>query len=48
MPSTEWTRSRAYRKNDQAWVEQKNGAVVRRLSGETHLRRSGTFTAVGL
>jgi hypothetical protein len=27
----EWTRSRAYRKNDQAWVEQKNGAVVRRL-----------------
>ncbi len=29
----EWTRSRAYRKNDQAWVEQKNGAVVRRLAG---------------
>ena len=29
----EWTRSRAYRKNDQAWVEQKNGAVVRRLVG---------------
>jgi hypothetical protein len=27
------TRSRAYRKNDQAWVEQKNGAVVRRLVG---------------
>jgi hypothetical protein len=26
-----WTRSRTYRKNDQAWVEQKNGAVVRRL-----------------
>jgi hypothetical protein len=24
---------RAYRKNDQAWVEQKNGAVVRRLVG---------------
>jgi hypothetical protein len=23
-----WTRSRAYHKNDQAWVEQKNGAVV--------------------
>ena len=21
----EWTRSRAYKKNDQAWVEQKNG-----------------------
>jgi hypothetical protein len=27
------TRSRPYRKNDQAWVEQKNGAVVRRLVG---------------
>ena len=29
----EFTRSRPYRKNDQAWVEQKNGAVVRRLIG---------------
>jgi hypothetical protein len=29
----ELTRSRPYRKNDQAWVEQKNGAVVRRLVG---------------
>jgi hypothetical protein len=29
----ELTRSRAYRKNDQAWVEQKNGAVVRKLVG---------------
>ena len=29
----EVTRSRAYRKNDQAWVEQKNGAIVRRLVG---------------
>jgi hypothetical protein len=27
------TRSRAYHKNDQAWIEQKNGAVVRRLVG---------------
>src|SRR5262245_33409819 len=27
------TRSRAYKKNDQAFVEQKNGAVVRRLMG---------------
>jgi len=27
------TRSRAYKKNDQAYVEQKNGAVVRRLIG---------------
>lgn len=29
----ELTRSRPYRKNDQAWVEQKNGAIVRRLVG---------------
>ena len=29
----EVTRTRAYRKNDQAWVEQKNGAIVRRLVG---------------
>jgi hypothetical protein len=29
----EFTRSRPYRKNDQAWVEQKNGSVVRRLAG---------------
>ena len=29
----EVTRSRAYRKNDQAWVEQKNGSIVRRLVG---------------
>lgn len=28
-----FTRSRAYRKNDQAWVEQKNGSVVRRFVG---------------
>ena len=34
------TRSRAYKKNDQAWVEQKNGAIVRRLVGYGHL--SGT------
>ncbi len=29
----EYTRSRPYHKNDQAWVEQKNGAIVRRLVG---------------
>ena len=28
-----FTRCRPYRKNDQAWVEQKNGAVVRRMVG---------------
>ena len=29
----EFTRSRAYQKNDQAWIEQKNGAVIRRFVG---------------
>jgi hypothetical protein len=28
-----FTRCRANRKNDQAWVEQKNGAIVRRMVG---------------
>ena len=39
----ELTRSRPYRKNDQAWIEQKNGPVVRQLLGyrrfEGHRRR---------
>jgi hypothetical protein len=38
----EVTRSRAYKKNDRAFVEQKNGAVVRRLmdmAGSTAPRR---------
>jgi hypothetical protein len=42
----EWTRSRAYLKNDQAWVEQKNGAVVRRLAG--YGRLSGLKAAATL
>jgi hypothetical protein len=29
----ELTRCRAYKKNDQAWIEQKNGAVIRRMVG---------------
>lgn len=29
----ELSRSRPYRKNDQAWIEQKNGAIVRKLLG---------------
>ncbi len=33
MHNIEFTRSRPYRKNDQAWVEQKNGAIVRRMVG---------------
>ena len=28
-----FTRSRPYRKNDQAWIEQKNGSVIRRFAG---------------
>ena len=35
----EFTRSRPYRKNDQTWIEQKNGAVVRHFVG--HDRYSG-------
>ena len=33
----ELTRSRPYKKNDQAFIEQKNGAVVRRLAGYERL-----------
>ena len=40
------TRSRPYRKNDQAWVEQKNGAIVRRLVG--YGRLSGTVATKAL
>lgn len=42
----EFTRSRAYRKNDQAWVEQKNGAVIRRMVG--HERFSGVVAGQAL
>ncbi len=31
--SIAFTRSRPYRKNDQAWIEQKNGAIVRKYLG---------------
>jgi hypothetical protein len=37
----ELTRSRAYKKNDQAWIEQKNGSVVRRLVGYGRLEGEG-------
>lgn len=33
----EFTRCRPYRKNDQAWVEQKNGSIVRRIVGYQRL-----------
>jgi hypothetical protein len=43
-----FTRSRAYRKNDQAWVEQKNGAVVRRLVGYGRLTGFSGTQALGV
>jgi hypothetical protein len=42
----QFTRSRPYHKNDQAWVEQKNGSVVRRLVG--HGRLEGLRAAEAL
>ena len=42
----EFTRARPHRKNDQAWVEQKNGSVVRRLVG--YGRFEGTAAAEAL
>jgi hypothetical protein len=41
-----FTRCRPYRKNDQAWVEQKNGAVVRKIAG--YRRFEGVQAAVAL
>ncbi|MGH7899017.1 MAG: integrase catalytic domain-containing protein, partial [Candidatus Binatia bacterium] len=43
----ELTRSRPYRKNDQAWVEQKNGSVVRRLAGYGRLEGIRAVEALG-
>jgi hypothetical protein len=43
----ELTRSRAYKKNDQAWIEQKNGAVVRRLVGYGRLEGAAGAEALG-
>lgn len=40
------TRSRAYHKNDQAWVEQKNGAVVRKLIGYGRLEGLAAMAAL--
>lgn len=37
----ELTRSRPYRKNDQAWIEQKNGAIARKPFGLSTLRGLG-------
>jgi len=43
----ELTRSRAYKKNDQAWIERKNGSVVRRLVGYGRLEGVAAATALG-
>jgi hypothetical protein len=43
----ELTRSRAYKKNDQAWIEQKNGSVVRRLVGYGRLEGGAATEALG-
>lgn len=43
----EFTRSRPYRKNDQAWVEQKNGAVVRRMVGYGRLEGIAAAETLG-
>jgi hypothetical protein len=43
----ELTRSRAYKKNDQAWIEQKNGAVVRKLVGYGRLEGAVATAALG-
>ena len=42
----ELTRSRPYHKNDQAWVEQKNGSVVRRFVGYHRLEGSNAVEAL--
>jgi hypothetical protein len=43
----EFTRCRPYRKNDQAHVEQKNGAVVRRIVGYRRLEGLTAAAALG-
>src|SRR6185437_12859181 len=43
----ELTRSRPYRKNDQAWIEQKNGAVVRKLLGYRRFEGIAAAQALG-
>ena len=42
-----FTRSQPYHKNDQAWVEQKNGSVVRRFVGYHRLEGSNAVEAFG-
>jgi len=42
----ELTRCRAYKKNDQAWIEQKNGAVIRRMVGYGRLEGAQTVAVL--
>jgi hypothetical protein len=42
----EFTRSRPYHKNDQAWIEQKNGSVLRRLVGYRRLEGMAAVEAL--
>ena len=42
----EFTRCRPYRKNDQAWIEQKNGVIVRKIVG--YRRLEGPVAAAAL
>ncbi|MEO8341699.1 MAG: hypothetical protein ABI604_18680 [Nitrospirota bacterium] len=41
------TRSRAYKKNDQAWIEQKNGSVIRRMVGYGRLEGPAATAGLG-
>jgi integrase-like protein len=41
-----FTRGRPYRKNDQAWVEQRNGLLVRRLVGYDRYGSRAAFTVL--
>jgi len=43
----QFTRARPFHKNDQAWVEQKNGALVRRLLGYERLEGMETARVLG-
>jgi hypothetical protein len=46
IQGVEFTRSRPYHKNDQAWIEQKNGSVVRRLAGYRRLEGTAAVEAL--
>jgi transposase InsO family protein len=41
-----FTRGRPYRKNDQAWVEQRNGLLVRRLVGYDRYSARAAWTVL--